>query len=72
MSVRTKEAFASKRREAVAYHEAGHAVVAHMLGYQVRRVLQRLAAKVACPGVTASIAALAASSSTVVRRTSIE
>ena len=33
MSVRTKT-----RREAVAYHGAGHAVVAHKLGYQVRRV----------------------------------
>jgi hypothetical protein len=37
MSVRTKKAVAATRREAVAYHEAGHAVVAHMLEYQVRR-----------------------------------
>jgi Peptidase family M41 len=38
MSVRTKKMVAATRREAVAYHEAGHAVVAHMLGHQVRRV----------------------------------
>jgi hypothetical protein len=38
MSVRTKKTVAATRREAVAYHEAGHAVVAHMLEYQVRRV----------------------------------
>jgi hypothetical protein len=38
MSVRTKKTVAATRREAVAYHEAGHAVVAHMLGYQVQRV----------------------------------
>jgi CRP-like cAMP-binding protein len=38
MSVRTKKTVAAARREAVAYHEAGHAVVAHKLGYQVRRV----------------------------------
>ena len=38
MSVRTKKTVAATRREAVAYHEAGHAVVAHMLGYEVRRV----------------------------------
>jgi len=38
MSVRTKKTVAATRREAVAYHEAGHAVVAHMLGYQVFRV----------------------------------
>jgi hypothetical protein len=37
MSVRTKKMVAATR-EAVAYHEAGHAVVAHMLGHQVRRV----------------------------------
>src|SRR5262249_54095246 len=35
--VRTKKTVAAARRE-VAYHEAGHAVIAHMLGYQVRRV----------------------------------
>lgn len=38
MSVRTKKTVAATRREATAYHEAGHAVVAHMLEYQVRRV----------------------------------
>lgn len=38
MSVRTKKTVAATRREAIAYHEAGHAVVAHMLGYQVDRV----------------------------------
>src|SRR6516225_911173 len=38
MSVRTKKTVAATRREAIAYHEAGHAVVAHMLGYQVLRV----------------------------------
>jgi hypothetical protein len=38
MSVRTKKTVAATRRQAAAYHEAGHAVVAHMLGYQVLRV----------------------------------
>jgi hypothetical protein len=38
MSVRTKKMVAATRREAAAYHEAAHAVVAHMLGYQVLRV----------------------------------
>ena len=38
MSVRTKKTVDARRREAVAYHEAGHAVVAHMLGYKVLRV----------------------------------
>jgi ATP-dependent Zn protease len=37
MSVRTKKMVAAAR-EAVAYHEAGHAVAAHRLGYEVRRV----------------------------------
>jgi hypothetical protein len=38
MSVRTKKTVDARRREAVAYHEAGHAVVAHMLGYKVLRI----------------------------------
>ena len=38
MSVRTKKTVTATRRTSVAYHEAGHAVVAHMLGYQVFRV----------------------------------
>jgi len=38
MRFRTKETVAARRREANAYHEAGHAVVAHMLGYEVLRV----------------------------------
>jgi hypothetical protein len=38
MSVRTKKTVAATRRKAIAYHEAGHAVAAHRLGYEVMRV----------------------------------